>query len=199
VPPQQSFPSCCAITRDPNFKTNFPKGLNILDDAQTSTRNARFKLVEREVPDCSIPAPVPPDKKVTEFYAINEVAPIPRIDREDLNLCSDADCQEGLNAEQRQNFNVLSQEMKNIVKSEVPCIGDGNEDKKVNGKDIKDWDFFFRQTNPLSAPYNSSWYDFNHDGYTDMADLQVIREHFGTNCEHSKDDENEALEENESP
>jgi hypothetical protein len=32
-----------------------------------------------------------------------------------------------------------------------------------------------------------------------MADLQVIREHFGTNCKHTKDDESEALEENENP
>ena len=95
--------------------------------------------------------------------------------------------------------------MTNIVKTEVPCMGDGNEDKKVNGKDIRDWEFFFRQTNPVqptppvSPPYNSSWYDFNHDGYTDMADLQVIREHFGANCKHTKDDESEALEENEGP
>jgi hypothetical protein len=190
------YGSCCAIVNDPNFSKNFPRGMNILDDAEASTRNARFKLVERQVPDCSIPQPKP-DMKVTEFYAINEAVP-PQIDKEADNLCS-GNCPDGLNAEQKLIFNALSQELKHITGSEVPCPGDGNEDKKVNGKDIKDWEFFFRQTNPLSAPYNSSWYDFNHDGYTDMADLQVIREHFGTNCKHSKDDESEALEENESP
>ena len=170
-------------------------GLNILDDAQTSTRNARFKLVVREVPDCSNPSPTPPDKRVTEFYAINELAPIPRIDRVDLNLCSDADGAEGLNAEQRRNFNARSQDMKNILKSEVPCKGDGNEDKKVNGKDIKDWGFFASQTNPVSPPYSSSWYDFNHNGYTDPEDLKVIRDNLGTNCKHTKDNEAAAPEE----
>jgi len=192
-----AYGSCCAIKNDPNFSKNFPRGMNILDDAETSTRNARFKLVERQVPDCSVPQPKP-DMKVTEFYAIDEAVP-PEIDKEGDNLCSSSDCSTGLNAEQKQNFDALSQALTHTVSSEVPCKGDGNEDKKVNGKDIKDWEFFSSLTNPGSPGYSSSWYDFNHDGHTDMADLQVIREHFGTNCKHSKDDESEALEENESP
>jgi len=195
------YASCCAIKNDPNFSKNFPRGMNILDDAETSTRNAHFKLVEREEPDCSVPQPKA-DKKVREFYLIDEAVP-PKIDKADENLCS-GDCPSGLHGEQLQNYHALSQELKNITSSEVPCPGDGNEDKRVNGKDIRDWEFFSRQINPLplnasGAPYTSSWYDFNHDGYTDWSDLQVIREHFGTNCKHTKDDEREALEENENP
>jgi hypothetical protein len=192
-----AYASCCAIKNDPNFSNNFPRGMNILDDAETSTRNAHFKLVEREEPDCSVPQPKA-DRKVREFYLIDEAVP-PKIDKADENLCS-GDCPNGLHGEQLQNFHALSQELKNITSSEVPCPGDGNEDKKVNGKDIRDWEFFSRQINPFppsAVPYTSSWYDFNHDGYTDWSDLQVIREHFGTNCKHTKDDESEALEENE--
>jgi hypothetical protein len=70
------------------------------------------------------------------------------------------------------------------VKSEVPCPGDGNEDKRVNGKDIRDWEFFSLQIDPLNPGFSSSWYDFNHDGKTDHSDLQTILEHFGTNCKH---------------
>ena len=187
------YGSCCAIKNDP--KGPYPDGLNILDDAQTSTRNAHFKLVERQVPDCSVPQPKA-DKKVTEFYAVNENAPLPQIDKQGDNLCSAAGCPDGLNAEQLLNFHALSQELTNIVTSEVPCQGDGNEDKKVNGRDIKDWDFFSRRTNPLNPGYSSSWYDFNHDGYTDWSDLQVIRNNFGSNCRHSKGDEGQPLEEN---
>jgi hypothetical protein len=173
--PAQSLPNCCAVQ-----STGFYKNLTILDDAQTSTRNNRFKLVERQVPNCSTPNAT--DTKVTEFYAINEDAPIPKIDRERDNLCTSSDCSTGLNPEQMQNFSALQQELTGIVSSEVPCKGDGNEDKKVNGKDIKDWEFFASMTNPESPGFSSSWYDFNHNGLTDSSDLQVIQQNLGTNC-----------------
>jgi hypothetical protein len=61
--------------------------------------------------------------------------------------------------------------------SEPACPGDGNEDKKVNGKDIVNW-AFFNEHNGLS-----SWYDFNHDGLTNSADLKMyILPNLGTNC-----------------
>jgi hypothetical protein len=173
-PPQQSLPSCCAVKN-----TGFYKSLNILDDAQSSTRNARFKLVERQVPDCT--APQPTDQKVTEFYAINENVP-PKIDKDGDNLCSSEGCPNGLNAEQLRNFNALSQELERIVNSEIPCPGDGNEDKQVNGKDSREWEFFSLQIDPLNPGFSSSWYDFNHDGKTDPSDLKTILQHFGTKC-----------------
>jgi hypothetical protein len=183
TPPQQEEQSCCAVQN-----THFYPKLNLLDDAQTSTRNDRFKLVKRRVPDCSVPQPKP-DKNVTEFYKINENAPIPKLDKDGDSLCSSKGCPDGLNAQELQNFNALSSELEQIVRSEVPCRGDGNEDKKVNGKDIKDWEFFANRPNPESPDYTSSWYDFNHNGQTDLLDLQVIRENFGKNCTRLKDDE----------
>jgi hypothetical protein len=61
--------------------------------------------------------------------------------------------------------------------SEPSCTGDGNEDKKVNGRDIADW-AFFNQNDGLS-----SWYDFNHDGLTNGEDLKnYILPNLGTNC-----------------
>jgi len=175
-PPQQSLSSCCAVQN-----TGFYKNLNILDDAETSTRNDRFKLVERLVPDCTAPQPKPP-QKVTEFYEINEAAPTPQIDKDGDSLCSSAE--ECPNAEQKQNFVTLSQALTAIVGSEIPCVGDGNEDKKVNTKDIRDWEFFSRQIIPLPSPNSSSWYDFNHNGKTDRSDLQTILQHLGTVCTH---------------
>ena len=186
---QNQYPSCCAV-KNANV---YPSGLNLLDHAESSTRNDRFKLVERQEPDCTVPQPKP-DKKVTEFYAINEDVPIPQIDKNGDSLCASAGCPDGLNADQLQNFNALSKELAELVSSEVPCPGDGNEDKKVNGKDILDWEFFALQANPLSPGFTSSWYDFNHDGQTDLSDLSTILQNLGKNCGHMKENDSQAFE-----
>jgi hypothetical protein len=60
--------------------------------------------------------------------------------------------------------------------SEPQCPGDGNEDKRVNAKDLADWYFFSVHDG------GSSWYDFDHNGLTDKADLQLITSYLGTNC-----------------
>ena len=148
---------------------------------QSSTRNDHFKLVQRQVPDCSAPQPKP-DTTVTELYTINEDVPIPQIDKEGDSLCSSAGCPSGLTPGQLQNFTTLSAALVNIESSEVPCPGDGNEDKEVNGKDILDWQVFASQTNPMSPGYSSSWYDFNHDGQTDSSDLATILQNLGKTC-----------------
>jgi hypothetical protein len=188
---QTQYPSCCAV-KNANV---YPSGLSILDDAQAATRNDRFKLVQRQEPDCSAPQPKPA-KTVTEFYPINEDVPIPQIDREGDNLCSSAGCPNGLNPEQSQNFNALSEALVNLESSEVPCPGDGNEDKRVNRKDILDWGIFAFQSNPLSPGFSSSWYDFNHDGQTDFSDLATILQNLGKKCGNvqGKEDENQAFE-----
>jgi hypothetical protein len=67
--------------------------------------------------------------------------------------------------------------LQSLLNSEIPCPGDGNLDKKVNGKDIEDWQFFKVLSGGLS-----SWYDFNFDGFTDELDLAIIRANLGTNC-----------------
>jgi hypothetical protein len=56
-------------------------------------------------------------------------------------------------------------------------MGDGNEEKGVNGKDIVHW-AFFSEHNGLS-----SWCEFNQDGYTNRDDLKnYILPNLGTNC-----------------
>ena len=67
--------------------------------------------------------------------------------------------------------------MNQLLMSEPPCPGDGNEDKVVNGQDIKSYRYFAELTNG-----GSSWSDFNLDGYTNAADLKIIHENLGTKC-----------------
>lgn len=63
----------------------------------------------------------------------------------------------------------------------MPCPGDGNLDKIVNGDDLVKWAYF-----KTLAGGKSSWYDFPsdglYDGLTDDKDLAVIRQNMGTNC-----------------
>jgi hypothetical protein len=112
----------------------------------------------------------------TELYPINENRILPKIDKDGDSLCGE-NCPAGLTGPTLATFNALANSMNATLMSEPPCPGDGNEDKKVNGRDVVDWSFF-NVNNGLS-----SWYDFNHDGKTDSTDLTTyILPNLGTNC-----------------
>jgi hypothetical protein len=168
--------TCCDVV---NLVPNpYPGGLTLLPDSQQAIRNDRFKLLQQEVPNCTTGH----DDLVTEFYEINELAPIPKIDRPDgqfaNNLLTSPNLPpQGLNPEQLANFNALYAELQALLNSEAACPGDGNLDKKVDGKDLVDWKFF----SALSGG-QSSWYDVNLDGKTEEADRSIIVQHLGTNC-----------------
>jgi hypothetical protein len=164
--------SCCAVN------TETGNDFTILPDSALAIRNDRFKLVQNERPNCTTGG----DDTEFEFYEINESAPLPKIDRPDGQfannlLTSPTLSPQGLNPEQLANFNALFGELQTVLNSEIACPGDGNLDKKVNGKDLVDWQFF--QT--LSGG-TSSWYDLNFDGLTNDADRAIIEQNLGTNC-----------------
>ncbi|HSF33590.1 MAG TPA: sulfatase-like hydrolase/transferase [Candidatus Tectomicrobia bacterium] len=169
--------TCCDV-KSQFVPGTYPDGLTILDDAQRAIRNDRFKLLQREVLNCSTGQ----DDTVLEFYAIDEGVP-PQIDRPDgefaNNLLPDPNLppDQQLTPGQLANLNALSAELQVLLSSEISCPGDGNLDKKVNGKDIEDWKFFSALSGGLS-----SWYDLNFDGLTNEADLAIIQQHLGTNC-----------------
>jgi arylsulfatase A-like enzyme len=169
--------TCCDV------KNQFLPDVTLLPDSALAMRNDRFKLLQKEVPNCTTGQ----DDLVTEFYEINEdPGLLVKIDRPDgqfaNNLLTSPNLPpQGLNPEQLQNFNALFADLQALLTSEVPCPGDGNLDKKVNGKDIEDWKVF--SSLPLDQNnMNSSWYDLNFDGLTDDADRAIIQQHLGTNC-----------------
>jgi hypothetical protein len=169
--------TCCDVQNQ--FVPGTYPALNILPDAELAIRNDRFKLLQKEVPNCSTGQ----DDTVLEFYEIDELAPIPKIDRPDGQLANNLlpdptqPPDQQLTPEQLANFNTLAAELRALLQSEISCPGDGNLDKKVNRKDIVGWRFFSGLSGGLS-----SWYDLNFDGITDVADLAIIQQHLGTNC-----------------
>ena len=111
------------------------------------------------------------DVTTTEFYAINEAVPSPKLDKEGAELPLD-----NLTPEQQRNYNALSAQLATLLASQPACPGDGNIDLVVDQKDLDDWRFY-------SESYGlSSVYDFNLDGLTNAEDELFIKKHLGLNC-----------------
>ena len=188
-PNQATYGSCCdvqAAVKNGTI-TKYKNGINILPDFQNAIRNDTYKLVQLLAPDCT-QKPDPrgnfPDITYTEFYQIDEAAPTPMLDNNNVALCSDNPMTPGqpcssmsLTKDQVTNFNNLSSQMSQILGSEIACPGDGNEDKIVNGQDLQFWRKFAEL-----AMGGSSWYDFDLDGATGSSDLAIIQAHLGTKC-----------------
>ena len=186
-PQGRTFSSCCEVERALYDPTNTP--LTLLPVFQQATRDDNYKLVRKKVNVCAKPPNTNDTTEVlNEFYQINEDANnlTLKIDKEGTSLCGESDdCPTGLTDQQKTIFNQLTATMDTTLMSEPPCPGDGNLDKVVNLADVTNW--FYFATNGVvpeggGPPNTSSWYDFNHDGNTDTADLKTIINNFGTHC-----------------
>lgn len=170
----QQYASCCAVQAA--YLPQYPDGIQFLPDAQWSTRNDNYKLIQKAEPNC-----VDGDTTLTEFYRVNEDPVNPKTDNISDALCSELSgvhrCPNGLTQEQLINYNQLLSDLQATLASEPACPGDGNEDKAVFGMDIQWWQYF----STLNGG-GSSWYDFNFDGLTNADDLAIIQQHMGTNC-----------------
>jgi hypothetical protein len=173
-----SYNTCCDVQRAGIYKDadGNPVTLSQLPVDQAATRNDQFKLVRKTVTMCGADSGSDTNVVQTELYPINENRTLPKLDKDGDSLCGE-NCPAGLKGANLATFNALANSMTATLMSEPTCTGDGNEDKKVNGKDIVDW-AFFNEHNGLS-----SWYDFNHDGFTNGNDLKkYILPNLGTNC-----------------
>lgn len=143
----------------------------IFPHSQWAIRDDDYKIVLTEQPNCTTSEL---DLRY-EFYAINDDAPLPLIDRADTNLLTSPDLPpQGLDATQTKVFNRLAKTLDKMLESQPPCSGDGNSDRRVDQKDFDDWADF--------AGLGSSIYDLNFDGETDDADTMLIRANFGARC-----------------
>jgi arylsulfatase A-like enzyme len=177
IPLPDGLQQCCEVNQ---FLYSKEESLFSLQPLRSiAIRNERFKLVTNSFagdpsPDADAPEPPGCDAEVSEeFYAIDEAAPLPRIDRAGFDLLK----LPGLTPEQHANYLELSAELLSILSSQPPCIGDGNIDGVVDALDEADWADFAE----LSLG-ESSWFDIDLDGFTDATDLAIIAANQGTAC-----------------
>lgn len=143
--------------------------VDLLPSSQRAIRNASYKLVQKETLSCATG-----QLEVTdEFYEVDEATPVPRIDYAIYDLLT----QPALTPEQEQNYTALKSDMARLRDSHVQCPGDGNLDLVVDARDIEGWTRFSRENGG-----RSSWYDFNFDGLTNEADLEIIHANMGRDC-----------------
>jgi Sulfatase len=169
------YSSCCEVQNTHIYGDK----LTILPDEQAATRNELYKLVQITAPDCSLGH----DVTTNELYKINEHPIDPAIDKVGNNLCTTSDCS-NLTGEAKNNYTQLLASQQATLSSEPACPGDGNEDKLVNQTDLDNWNVFSQIVN--ISGNTSSWYDFDHDGFTDTADQMTIQQHLGANCTKKK-------------
>ena len=168
VVPGRSFSSCCAVNDYRAAQGDAP--FDILAETQRTVRDAHYKLVQLEEPDCATGGIT----QRNEFYELDESRVAPKLD--DF-AARDLLTKPSLSAVEQERYNALSAEMTAIVASEPECRGDGNLDRLVDSKDLDDWRFYSQ----LNAG-RSSWYDFNLDGLTNATDRGIIEAQLGVRC-----------------
>ncbi len=167
--PPDGFKYCCEVNAFLVAKGDAP--YNITPLTAVGIRNDHYKIVQNSLKAYVSQAQPCVDVTTTEFYAINEAVPSPKLDKEGAELPLD-----NLTPEQQRNYNALSAQLATLLASQPACPGDGNIDLVVDQKDLDDWRFY-------SESYGlSSVYDFNLDGLTNAEDELFIKKHLGLNC-----------------
>ena len=137
-----------------------------------AVRNDRYKLVRNHALNYDPVTDGPLDVATEELYRIDQAPGTPLLDTADRNLLADG----VLMGDEIPNHKLLRQEMDAILSSQPACPGDGNDDGRVDQDDI---DTYLGIVGQWSG---SSTYDFNFDGATSDADLQIIQANLGTVC-----------------
>lgn len=176
--PDAGFGKCCEVS-----KWQAEHGLTPVEEMfpklAYAVRNANYKLVVNHY-DAYDPAAADgcADTVSTEFYAIDEAVPTPKLDAEGSELLilpkAPGDITEtdiaGLTPGEQDNYQELSTKLQDLRASESDCPWDVNLDNKVDQKDID----LYNKYQKL-AQGRSSWADVNQDGLTDATDLQAIQ------------------------
>lgn len=170
--PAEGLSDCCAVNS--LLESQGQSQLLIQPEILTAIRNNQYKLVTYTTQDCKNPGNT---TATNEFYQINEDVPVPLIDWESLNLLASGST-DALSPVQKRNYKQLSKQLTNWSNTVVyECPGDGNLDLVVNDLDVQGWRFF-----ATSNGGQSSWFDFNFDGLTNLEDLDIINANFGKRC-----------------
>lgn len=169
--PPEGFTYCCQVNQFVIANNLVTEAYNITPLVSVGIRNDHYKIVQNTL-NAYISQDEPCSEMTqTEFYAINEAAPRPKLDYEDAELPLDA-----LTPEQQGNYDDLSAQLAAIRASVPDCPGDGNIDFVVNQLDLDDWRFY------ADSSGQSSVYDLDLNGLTNTDDEAIIQDHLGLDC-----------------
>ncbi len=161
--PTPPYPTSCAVRASGLYSS-----LTILAPRVWAIHNTRYKLVKVDRPSCDAAL------GQYEFYDLAARTPTNPlgIDLASTNLLTNGQ-PIGLTPEQTANFNQLQSQMQDLIASEPACYGDGNLDRQVDDEDVKGVLRFWGQT---------SVFDVNRDGMTNVKDLQCVQSNLGNQC-----------------
>lgn len=167
----------CGEVNQALYKKGEPT-LAIQPETNKAVRNERYKLVQLTVQHYDETSDAISTREVQELYEINQVVPVPMLDKLGDNLLGAP-----LTADAQRAYDELSATMQAFLASEPECPGDGNKDGKVDQTDVDNW------RSIAQAWGKSSVYDFPIDGVldglTDARDGLVIQQNLGKNCPKS--------------
>ena len=168
--PSAGFSSCCAVQKLQISQSQTPA--SVLPSAQFAVRNLTHKLIRTEAENYEQAGDQCVLETTTQFYAVDENVPVPRIDFPQLALPI-AD----LGGDDAASYQQLNAELQRMTDSSAPCPGDGNSDGIVDARDLADLSYWRGVVDG-----SSSWFDFNLDGLTDAADVSIVNDNFDTEC-----------------
>jgi hypothetical protein len=174
--PPQGFSYCCEVQQWLAEQQPPQATVTVLAQSGVAVRDELYKLVRNSTRDYDPTTRSCVEIESDELYAINEDQPWPLLDTEEAQLAPP------YTAEQQGHYDALSARLATILASQPPCPGDGNGDGIVNRQDLAD----FRTMQTLSGG-QSSWYDLNLDGLTDLVDLGIIQQNMGRQCGDDKE------------
>ena len=201
VPAPGGFRNCAQVSS--LRAASGQQAVQVYPRAQKAVSDGTYKLVRIDRQNCPVSpdidgAECDGDLRTDEFYRIDVATPDPTLDREAgaalasppiataTSANGSAPVVTGLSGEQRQAYETLAAELDrrdavaryNRDYDSLHCPGDGNRDLVVDQADLDHW----KALSVLNGG-QSSWYDFDHDGLTDAADLAIIQNNLGRRCE----------------
>lgn len=153
------------------FTIDPPDAVAIRDDSYKLVRNTYIPNVPagQSYEACSSTA-----IQEFEFYLIDELPPVPLIDKDGPDG-RELDIQ-NLDPEAQASYDALLEQLTRLQASQPVCNGDGNGDLVVDRKDLRDYRKIVR------GGGLSSHYGFNVDGLTNDVDRAVIEANLGNDC-----------------
>ncbi len=148
-----------------------------------TARDARFKFVHSNWKDYDpVNSGVATSYTLDELYEVNESKNWSdlKLDRDGDALYTDlnGDIDDNLDSVKgaAESMRALQDYLAALFATQPPCRGDGNGDRIVNVKDIRD---YWRTVRTWTA---SSTFDFDYNAVTDRNDLQTILENIPKDC-----------------